>query len=217
VLAFATTTAISAVAQFTTTDDGFMLKNTLLTLVALVIAIGGGAASVWYALQAQKGVGAITVGAWTAFPDIGTSEADPYSKARVSREGVLALGRAEGLAFVAERDSTGEALKRECAYTIGGNFPIARFWTLYAADQSLDVIKTEKPRLAALQSYQILRRPDNTALISVGNHPLPGNWLYIQGSGALYFVLTFYDTPIASSTGLSDITLPQIVRTGCHA
>jgi hypothetical protein len=194
-----------------------MLKNALLTLVALVIAIGGGGASVWYTLQAQKGVGAITVGAWTAFPDIGTSDADPYSKARVSREGVLALGRAEGLAFVAERDSAGEPLRRECAYTIDGSFPIARFWTLYAADHSLDVIDTGKPRPATLQSYQILRRPDNTALISIGNRPSLGNWLYTQGAGPMYFVLTFYDTPIASSTGLSDITLPQIVRTGCHA
>lgn len=194
-----------------------MLKNALLTLFALVIAIGGGGASVWYALQAQKGAGAIIVGAWTAFPDIGTSDADPYSKARVSREGVLALGRAEGLAFVADRDSTGEPLRRECAYTIDGSFPIARFWTLYAADRSLDVIATGKPRAAALQSYQIMRRPDNTALISIGSRPSPGNWLYTQGAGAMYFVLTFYDTPIASSTGLSDIALPQIVRTGCNA
>ncbi len=194
-----------------------MLRNALTMLVALVIAIGGGAGSVWYALQAQKGVGAITIGAWIAFPDIGTADADPYSRARVSREGVLALGRAEGLAFVAERDSAGEPLRRECAYAIDGAFPIARFWTLYAADQSLDVIKTGKPRPAALQSYQILRKPDNTALISTGDRPAPGNWLYTEGSGAMYFVLTFYDTPIASSTGLSDIALPRITRTGCHA
>jgi hypothetical protein len=194
-----------------------MLRNAFMTLFVLAIAIGGGGASVWYALQAQKGVGAITIGAWTAFPDIGTSEADPYSTARVSREGVLALGRAEGLAFVAERDSAGEPLRRECVYALEGAFPIARFWTLYAADESLDVIKTEKLRPAALQSLQILRNPDNTALIQADNRPAPGNWLYTQGSGAMYFVLTFYDTPIASSTGLSDISLPRITRAGCHA
>lgn len=194
-----------------------MLKNAFLTFVTLAIAIGIGGGSLWYALDAQEGVGAIHIGQWTAFPDIGTPQADPYSNARVAREGVLALGRAEGLAFVAERDGDGQPLRRECAYTIEGGFPTARFWTLYAADQSLDVIATGKPRPAALQSYEVVRRADNTAVISVSRQPSPGNWLLTQGSGAMYFVLTFYDTPIASSTGLSDITLPRIVKASCDA
>ena len=194
-----------------------MLKNAFLTLLALAIAIGGGGGSVWYALKVQDGVGAIRIGQWTAFPDIGTQGADPYSKARVAREGVLALGQAEGLSFIAEHDAGGDQLKRECAYRIEGGFPTARFWTLYAADQSLGVVETGKPRLAALQSYQVLRQPDNSVIISVGHHPMQGNWLLTDGSGRMYFVLTFYDTPIASSTGLSDVSLPRIVKAGCDA
>jgi hypothetical protein len=194
-----------------------MLKNAFLTLVVLAIAIGGGGGSVWYALKVQNGVGAIRIGQWIAFPDIGTPAADPYAKARVAREGVLALGRAEGLSFVAEHDANGDELRRECAYTIEGGFPTARFWTLYAADQSLDVIHTGRPRIAALQSYQVLRQSDNSVLISVSNRPSPGNWLLSDGFGRMYFVLTFYDTPIASSTGLSDVTLPSIVKAGCDA
>jgi hypothetical protein len=194
-----------------------MLKNAILTLLSLAIAIGLGGYSVWYALNAQDGVGAIRIGQWTAFPEVGTLNADPYSKARVAREGVLALGQAEGLAFVAERDDAGEPLKRECTYTIEGGYPTARFWTLYAADQSLGVIDTGKPRQSALQSYEVLRRPDNSVVISVGSRPAPGNWLLTGGSGKMYFVLTFYDTPIASSTGLSDVTLPRILKAGCDA
>ncbi|WP_095204292.1 DUF1214 domain-containing protein [Mesorhizobium carmichaelinearum] len=194
-----------------------MLKNAFLMMLSLAIAIGGGGASVWYALKIQDGVGAIRIGQWTAFPDIGTSAADPYSKARVAREGVLALGRAEGLSFVAENDAAGDQLKRECSYRIEGGFPTARFWTLYAADQSLGVVETGKPRLAALQSYEMLRQADNSVIISVGHHPMSGNWLLTDGSGRMYFVLTFYDTPIASSTGLSDVSLPRIVKAGCDA
>ncbi len=194
-----------------------MLKTAFLTLISLAIAIGLGGYSVWYALNAQDGVGAIRIGQWTAFPEVGTLAADPYSKARVAREGVLALGQAEGLAFVAERDESGEPLKRECAYTIEGVYPTARFWTLYAADQSLGVIGTGKPRQAALQSYEVLRKADNSVVISVGDRPAPGNWLLTNGAGKMYFVLTFYDTPIASSTGLSDVTLPRILKAGCNA
>ncbi len=194
-----------------------MLKNALLTLLAVAIAVVVGGGSVRYILQAQEGVDAIHIGAWTAFPAVGTADADPYSKARVARAGVLALGQAEGLPFVADRDEDGEPLRRECSYAIEGSFPTARFWTLYAADRSMDVIVTGKPRPAALQSYEILRRPDNSALISASERPSPGNWLPVAGSGPLYFVLTFYDTPIASSTGLSDTVLPQIRKAGCHA
>jgi hypothetical protein len=135
----------------------------------------------------------------------------------VAREGVLALGKAEGLSFIAERDAAGDELQRQCDYRIEGSFPTARFWTLYAADQSLGVVDTGKPRLAALQSYQVLRQPDNSVIITVGNRPAPGNWLLTEGFGRMYFVLTFYDTPIASSTGLSDVTLPRIVKAGCNA
>ncbi|TGT69065.1 DUF1214 domain-containing protein [bacterium M00.F.Ca.ET.159.01.1.1] len=194
-----------------------MLKNAILTLLSLAMAIGLGGYSVWYALNAQDGVGAIRIGRWTAFPEMGTLAADPYSKARVAREGVLALGQAEGLAFVAERDDAGEPLKRECTYSIEGGYPAARFWTLYAADQSLGVIDTGKTRRSALQSYEVLRQPDNSVVITVGNRPAPGNWLLTGGSGKMYFVLTFYDTPIASSTGLSDVTLPRILKAGCNA
>jgi hypothetical protein len=121
------------------------------------------------------------------------------------------------LTFVAEKDSSGTPLRRECAYSIDGGFPTARFFTLYAADASLDIIDTGMPRRAALQSYQLLRRTDNTALISTGGHPLPGNWLAVTGAGPLYFVLSFYDTPIAASTGLSDVRLPEIRKAGCDA
>ena len=101
----------------------FMLKTAFFTLLSLAIAIGGGGGSVWYALQAQSGVGAISIGQWTAFPEIGTPDADPYSKARVAREGVLALGKAEGLSFIAERDAAGDELQRQCDYRIEGSFP----------------------------------------------------------------------------------------------
>jgi hypothetical protein len=194
-----------------------MLRTAFLTLLVLVIAIGGGGASVWYALKGNDGIGAVRIGQWTAFPDIGTPDADPYSKARVAREGVLVLGRAEGLSFVAERDAGGARLRRDCAYTLEGNFPPARFWTLYAADRASAPIRNGKPHQAALHSREILRRADNSVVIAVDEQPAPGNWLAVSGSGPLSLVLTLYDTPIAGATGFEDIELPVITRTGCHA
>ncbi|MER2537384.1 MAG: DUF1214 domain-containing protein [Rhizobiaceae bacterium] len=194
-----------------------MFKTAFLILVALVLAIGGGGASVWYALKAQEGVGAVTVDGWTAFPDMGTPEADPYSKARVAREGSLALGRAEGLAFNAQRDSSGERLRRECGYRIEGSMPSTRFWTLHAVDAQGALIRAGFDRAPALQSLSLLRADGGGIVIAAAAQPAPGNWLPLSGKGDMSFVLTLYDTPIAASTGLSDIRLPRIVRMACHA
>lgn len=194
-----------------------MLRTALLTLLTLIIAIGGGAASVWYALSAREGVGAITIGGWTAYPEMGTPDADPYSKARVAREGLLVLGRAEGLAFVAQRDSTGESLRRECRYTVEGVVPPARLWTLYATDTERAALAPGAHMAGMLNSYGVLFLPDNSLAITVGTAPAPGNWLATGGSGPMSLVLTLYDTPVAGGAGMTDIELPQILKVGCDA
>jgi hypothetical protein len=193
-----------------------MLKTALLALLTLTIAIGGGAASLWYVLDTQDGVGAVSIGGWTAFPDIGTPDADPYSKARIARQGVLALGRAEGLAFVATHDAAGLPLRRDCTYRIEGTTPPARFWTLHATDAARRVIMAREHK-SALHSLELLRQPDSSFSIAVGRHPAPGNWLGIEGAGAMRFVLTLYDTPVAGSTGVTDIEMPAVLNAGCDA
>jgi hypothetical protein len=194
-----------------------MLKTAFLTFIVLAVSIVGGGASVWYTLKANESVGAVTIGEWTAFPAIGTPDADPYSKARVAREGLLALGRAEGLSFSAQRDSAGGALLRQCIYRIEGPVPSARFWTLYAADSAGAVIRAGELRSAALHSNQLVRLADSSVSITAGARPAPGNWLALSGAGPMTLVLTFFDTPIAAATGASDIVLPSIVKAGCDA
>lgn len=194
-----------------------MLKTAALVLLALVVAIGGGGASAWYLLQRPAGIGAVTVGGWTAFPEIGTPDADPYSKARVAREGVLALGHAEGLAYVAQRDSAGDPLMRECRYTIEGSAPASRFWTLYAADQTLSPLPSDRPRPPAIHSNELVMLPDSSVAASIGARPAAGNWLAVSGAGPMSLVLTLYDPPLGSGSGAADIQLPQILKTGCDA
>jgi len=194
-----------------------MLKTAFLVLFVLAISIGGGGASVWYMLKANEGVGAVTIGQWTALPYLGTADADPYSKARVARDGLLALGSAEGLAFSAKEDADGHALRRECTYRIEGPVPSARFWTLYAADPAGTVLRRGNRRAAAMHSYQLVRGDDNSISIMAGADPTPGNWLALSGEGPMSLVLTFFDTPIASNTGASDVMLPSIVKVSCNA
>jgi hypothetical protein len=179
-----------------------MLKSILLTALTVAIAVGGGAGSVWLALDRDFGFGTVTIGAWTAFPDYGTPQADPYSRARFSREADLALGRAEGLVFTAR-------------YRIEGTLPPARFWTLSARDANNAVIRLDGGRAPALHSRTLLREPDNSIVTTVSRHVAPGNWLAVQGSGPFTLVLALYDTAISSSARIAEVELPAIVREGC--
>ncbi|QPC88658.1 DUF1214 domain-containing protein [Mesorhizobium sp. NBSH29] len=190
-------------------------RTIFLIALVLAIAVGGGAASVWYALKAPEGFGALRAGPWTAFPDLGTPQAEPYSKARTARDGILTLGRAEGLSFTAQTDSAGAPLDLRCIYQITGDTPAARFWTLYAANAALTPLASGHQRPAALHSMQLLRQPDNSMVITAGRPAAPGNWLPVTGTGPFALVLTLYDTPAASSAETRETDLPRIERGFC--
>lgn len=193
-----------------------MLKSILLTALTLAIALVGGAGSVWLALERDFGFGAITIGDWTAFPPYGTPEADPYSRARFSREADLALGRGEGLVFTARHDSEGRQLTSECRYTIRGSMPPSRFWTLYARDARNRVIGIEGGKQPALHSLALLRGADNTVTTTVSRHASPGNWLAIGDVGDFTLVLTLYDTAVTSGSRIAEVELPGISRQDCE-
>lgn len=189
-----------------------MIKTVLAFLVALVLAVGGGAASLAYMLDDTIGAGAVKFGPWTAFRSIGSADADPYSRARISREGLLALGEGEGLAFIADRDSSGQKLRFECAYRIVGPLPAARFWTMYAETEA------ETPQVSgAIQSRAVLRQADNSVVVAVGKRAAPGNWLRVSGDGFMRVVVTLYDFSMASQSEADDAFMPRIEEAGCDA
>lgn len=192
-----------------------MLRTVFLVTAVLVIALVGGAGSVWLMLEQTRSVGSVDVGAWTAFPKAGTPEADPYSRARAARLGELSLGQAEGIVFVADQDDAGVPLQRQCSYRITGSVPPVRFFTLYAADQTRRILPAPGRFRAALHSRELLWSNGDAVEIGVGPHAEPGNWLPVSGSGQMLLILTLFDTPVSTGRSIEDIPLPSIEKTGC--
>lgn len=191
-----------------------MFRIAALVLFSYVIAIGGGAWSAWWAIERVDGLGALEIGAWTAYPDTGTARTDPYSAARAAREAELPLGIAEGIEFLARRDSQGAALDARCDYRIEGRPPAARFWTLHATDLRHRPL-APRGRLEGLHSHAMLRHENGEVTISIGARPAPGNWLAVPAPGRFILVLSLFDTPLATASRVEQIELPRIVRTGC--
>ncbi|MBB5703720.1 hypothetical protein FHS76_003630 [Ochrobactrum daejeonense] len=195
-----------------------MFKTVFKVAIVLVLALGGGIWSVDVILDRFEGFGELRVGVWSAYPAAGTPDADPYSKARAARKAYLALGTAEGLPFYARSDNSGRELKRGCTYRLSGMTPPTRFWTVYPAAPDLEPIAPRAGLQEALQSREVLYGDDGSVTITIGPDAAPGNWLPVEGSGDFVLVMTLYDTPAASSSGLSDLVMPALVRgkEACH-
>jgi hypothetical protein len=199
-------------------EDGKVFRVPLLVALSLIIAFGGGILFTLYALNATAGFGAIKLGSWEAFPSLHTADADPYAKSHRARAGRLLYGTAEGLAFSAIDDDSHNRLNAGCSYTISGQTPPARLWTLFTAGDDGEPLPSISGKPSALNSWTVLRNPDSSFVISVSQDATAGNWLALPPSGQFRLVLTLLDTPAAGNSGLIDLSMPKLEKTGCgHA
>lgn len=192
-----------------------MFRLPLLVALGLIIAFGGGIGSTLIALDATTGFGAIKLGAWEAFPQAQTVDADPYAKAHRADGGKLLLGSAEGLSFTAAVDDAGAALDGHCTYMISGQTPQARMWTLFATGPDRRPPQADSERPQALNSRTVLRKSDGSFEIAISATAAPGNWLAVAPGAPFRLTLTLLDTPTAGSSGLLDLTMPKLAKIGC--
>jgi hypothetical protein len=187
------------------------LLNLLLTLViALVIGFGLS----WYALTDGRFFGAYQSGPWVAWTQSGSPTPDPYTRAYLSRQGILQLGQAEGMQLIATTDSDGRRLDRACRYRIDGRTPTATFWTLIPVGPGgASISRADGPR--GFHSGRISRAADGSMQLYVSPSLSPLNWLEITGDGPFSLVLSLYDTVFFSGVGSNETSLPSIIREGC--
>ncbi len=181
-------------------------------MIAVALCVGFGLS--WYALSDGRVFGALRVGPWVAWRNVGVPGPDPYTRAHVARAGALQLGASEGLQFVATTDSDGQQLDRNCRYRIDGTTPVSTFWTLVpvAADGTI-ITRPDAP--AAFNSARVARATDGSLQLYVSKSLSPRNWLEIDGSGPFSLVLTLYDTASFAGIGSTAATLPAIIREAC--
>lgn len=188
----------------------FVLR--LLMSIAVALSLGFGLS--YYALTDGRLFGAVSLGPWTAWPDIGAPSPNPYTSGHITREASLQLGRSEGLRFVATTDSDGAALDLACSYRLDGHVPVSTFWTLVAVDA--DWTNLAAPGTdAAMRSSEVIRSTDGAIRIHVGTRLRPMTWLELTGTGAFSLVLTLYDTTALSSFAAADMTMPSITMEDC--
>lgn len=190
-----------------------MLIGSLFTL-AVAAAIGLGIT--WVAVTQGAAYGGITLGAWTAWPRIGTASIDPYARAMIARSGELPVGSGDGVAFYARTDDARRTLDGRCDVILSGTTPQARYWTITLYDPQGNLVANSVQRYG-FTSQEIIRHQDGTFELTVGPRARPGNWLPTGAIERYLLVLRLYDTPIGVATRSGrDAPMPAISQRGCR-
>lgn len=184
-------------------------------LLAVVVAVAFGLGTAWLAVGEGFLFRTHRVGDWTAWPEGGSNNPDPYARALLSRTAQLPLGSGEGIAFYAARDGEGAPIRGGCEYVLTGETPAARLWTLSVVDGRGDVPATSSGR-SYFHSREVLRKPDGRMEIVLAPQARPGNWMPLPESGALTLILRLYETGASNPQTAGDTELPRIMWKGCR-
>ncbi len=180
----------------------------------LLLAATIGLGATWFTLSHGVAFGALTIGAWTAWPKSGSVDIDPYARAAIARSGELPIGLGDGVAFYARTDDQGHPLDGRCAFSISGLTPAARFWTVTLYDPEGRLVANAIDR-HGFTSEEIVRETDGRFVIAVAPQARPGNWLPTGGIEKFVLVWRLYDTPVGVGTRTAqDGTMPAVVRKG---
>ncbi|MGO9674434.1 MAG: DUF1214 domain-containing protein [Methylocella sp.] len=187
-------------------------KFLLAGLIGLLIGLG----VTFAALRHGVGFGVVKAGPWTAWPRAGDANIDPYLRAELTRSGEVPLGASEGFGFIARSDSGGARLDGACDYTVSGQTPQARYWTL--------TVMTPEGRLIAnpagrngFTSSEILRAADGGFAIALSHNARPGNWLPLAYRKDFILALRLYETEFsAGALAFDPANLPVIVKGFCR-
>jgi hypothetical protein len=185
------------------------------SLLAFAIAAVLGLGATWLTLTQGTAFGAVTIGAWTAYPRTGTQDIDPYARASISRSGELPVGSGDGVSFMARSDDNGRLLDGRCDVAVTGVTPQARFWTLTLYDPDGRLVANTLER-HGFTSQEIVRRADGSFEIVVAPRVRAGNWLPTGGIERYVLTLRLYDTPVGVATRAArEAPMPAITVRRC--
>nr|WP_275065145.1 DUF1214 domain-containing protein [Bartonella sp. ML70XJBT] len=187
-----------------------ILFNITIFFFIFVFSILCGILSVDYVLNSFPHFGRFTIEKWSAYPQVGTTDMDPYTRARTAKQGIVSLGRTEGIQFQIWQDNQGRPLHPHCHYLLKGSIPETRLFTLYTADKSLKPYTSSKEIPFELHTNAITYEHDGTLRIHISHTPQAGNWLATVSQKEFGLILTLYDTSIISATALQKLTLPSV-------
>lgn len=197
------------------------MRRSLPYLGAVVVgALLGLGSALWLAgLWPARGTlafGDVDVGGWRSDFAIGSKAADPYTRARVARHGLLALAKTEAVYFTRATDDRGEPLREACTYRLSGGPMPASWWSVTLYDgQSMLPANTDN---ALSINAEMFGGGAWTAVVAPQRPVGGGAWISSRGAGNFDLTLRLYvpDPALLANPGKT-LSAPRIERLECGA
>jgi hypothetical protein len=158
--------------------------------------------------------GDVDVGGWRSDFAIGSEAADPYTRARVARHGLLALAKSEAVYFSRSVDDAGAPLQEACTYRLSGGAMPVGWWsvTLYDRRSMLPAntdgalsVDASNAGEGAWEAVIAPARPDGA-----------GRWISSRGAGTFDLTLRLYmPDAVLLATPKSALRPPKIEQIAC--
>jgi hypothetical protein len=184
-------------------------------VVGLLLGLGS---ALWLAGLWPEGrslaFGDVDVDGWRGDFAIGSEAADPYTRARVARHGLLALAKTEAVYLTRNTDSAGRRLSADCTYRLSGDAMPAGWWsvTLYDGQSMLPAntdgaLSIDASRTGA-GAWEAVIAPERPA-----DAP---HWISSRKAGAFDLTLRLYmPEPALLEAPARTLAAPQIERISC--
>lgn len=160
----------------------------------------------------------INVNGWKSDWTIGSTAANPWTRARVARHGLLALTKEEAVYFTKGVDEDGQRLSEDCTYEVSGSDMPGLWWsvTLYDAESYLplnqdNALSFDKTKAAAAEGS------NGWSFTVAADGPETGNWVSSQNAGTFDLMLRIYKpTPELIASPEEVLSAPAIKRLACR-
>lgn len=210
-----------------------MIKRIAAYALALVLGLILGPASALYFAGLWPGAkpldfGDVEIDGWRSDFAIGSEAADPYTRARVARHGLLALAKSEAVYFTRTTDSAGRLLSEDCTYQMDVYELPAAWWsiTLYDSESMLPANEDNALSVNASQEGAAIPIVNEGAPIPVqvtvsAHKPETGQlWISSRNAGTFDLTLRLYVPDLEliedRSSTIPPLSLPVIKRLSCE-
>lgn len=184
-------------------------------LVAALAGVAAGIATAHWATGERAMRRVPSDPSWGVDALAGAESAGLYTRARIARVGLLALGRDEAVYYIADRDADGQPLRETCEYAVAGGDLPGRWWslTVYAGDRFL---ARNDDAAHSVGAGGLATEADGHWRIRLA--PSRGDaaaWLSTRNTGAPTLLLRIYRPAAALRENPMQIALPRIQRLHC--
>lgn len=191
-----------------------MLRTILFWLAALVAGTALGLGSTWVAVSQLSLAGRVENGGWTTNLHTGSAAADPYTRAAVARDGLLALARSETVYFMRTADEAGAALDANCRYRLTGKDLPARWWSITIYDET-QYLARNADGAHSVDATRVVRGPEGYEVLVGLARGDAANWLSTRNAGAFTLTLRLYNPAADVQADPRKVVVPTVAKIDC--